>query len=103
MIHNNKVEPNNQCHLSQHTSYHPKIQVNNNKNKLIKWKFREQPGIWTELSRECSTFWNSMKQRWGDEVPIPILESYFLCVLLSQPLIYPEIRDEQKDLYLILS
>ena len=35
MINNNKVEPNNQYHLSQHTSYHPKIQVNNNKNKLI--------------------------------------------------------------------
>lgn len=32
MIHNNKVETNNQHHLSQHTRYHPKMQVNNNKN-----------------------------------------------------------------------
>ena len=40
MIHNNEVETNNQYHLSQHTRYHPKMQINN-KNQLSKWKFRE--------------------------------------------------------------
>ena len=44
-----------------------------------------------------------MKQRWGDEVPILILESYLLLVLLNQSLIYSKTRDEQKDICLILS
>ena len=65
MIHNNEVETNNQYHLSQHTRYHPKMQVNN-KNQLSKWKFREQAGIWTELSRECSYTWELCEtEMWG--------------------------------------